>query len=137
MKETITPPPMTLPEATKILSEHQNWRIGKSESYLHKPSEITQAIDLVLESVRKDVKPFSTKHELSEFIQRNILFSIKATKKSNTPFVGVFTSNNAMKAVIDELTDRLWDRLRQGTFCVYKKWRIFSKKTQYEAPKLN
>jgi len=53
---------------------------------------------------------FSDKEQLADFIQRNIPICVKPTKKSKTAFVGVFTSANAMKIVVEELTDRLWKR---------------------------
>ncbi len=54
---------------------------------------------------------FSDKEQLADFIQRNIPFCVKPTKKAKTTFVSVFTSNNAMRVVIEELTDRLWEKL--------------------------
>ena len=54
---------------------------------------------------------FSDREQLADFIQRNIPFCVKPTKKAKTAFVSVFTSENAMRVVIEELTDRLWDKL--------------------------
>ena len=54
---------------------------------------------------------FSDKEQLADFIQRNIPFCVKPTKKAKTTFVSVFTSANAMRVVIEELTDRLWEKL--------------------------
>ena len=63
-----------------------------------------------------DAKPvlcevFSDREQLADFIQRNIPFCVKPTKKAKTAFVSVFTSENAMRVVIEELTDRLWEKL--------------------------
>ena len=63
-----------------------------------------------------DVKPvlcevFSDMEQLADFIQRNIPFCVKPTKKAKTAFVSVFTSDNAMRVVIEKLTDRLWEKL--------------------------
>ena len=54
---------------------------------------------------------FSDREQLADFIQKNIPFCVKPTKKAKTTFVGVFTSENAMRVVIEELTDRLWEKL--------------------------
>ena len=54
---------------------------------------------------------FSDREQLADFIQRNIPFCVKPTKKAKTAFVSVFTSENAMRVVIEELTDRLWEKL--------------------------
>lgn len=54
---------------------------------------------------------FSDRKELADFIKRNIPFCVKPTKKAKTTFVSVFTSDNAMRVVIEELTDRLWEKL--------------------------
>ena len=53
---------------------------------------------------------FSDREQLADFIQRNIPFCVKLTKKAKTAFVSVFTSENAMRVVIEELTDRLWEK---------------------------
>lgn len=39
---------MTLRKALLILQEHQKWRLGKSD-YMNMPSEITEAINTILE----------------------------------------------------------------------------------------
>ena len=54
---------------------------------------------------------FSDREQLADFIQKNIPFCVKPTKKAKTAFVSVFTSENAMRVVIEELTDRLWEKL--------------------------
>lgn len=54
---------------------------------------------------------FSDREQLADFIQKNIPFCVKPTKKAKTTFVSVFTSNNAMRVVIEELTDRFWEKL--------------------------
>ena len=48
---------------------------------------------------------FSDREQLADFIQRNIPFCVKPTKKAKTAFVSVFTSENAMRVVIEKLTD--------------------------------
>ena len=54
---------------------------------------------------------FSDKEQLADFIQRNIPIWVKPTKKSKTAFVGVFKSDNAMRIVVEALTDKLWRKL--------------------------
>jgi hypothetical protein len=54
---------------------------------------------------------FSDKEQLADFIQRNIPIWVKPTKKSKTAFVGVFKSDNAMRIVVEALTDKLWEKL--------------------------
>lgn len=54
---------------------------------------------------------FSDREQLADFIQRNIPFCVKPTKRAKTTFVSAFTSDNAMRVVIEELTDRLWEKL--------------------------
>jgi hypothetical protein len=54
---------------------------------------------------------FSDKEQLADFIQRNIPICVKPAKKSKTAFVGVFKSDNAMRIVVEALTDKLWEKL--------------------------
>lgn len=54
---------------------------------------------------------FSNKKQLADFIQKNIPIGVKPKKKSKTSFVSVFKSDNAMRIVIEELTDKLWKKL--------------------------
>lgn len=56
-------------------------------------------------------KVFSDKEQLADFIQRNIPIWVKPTKKSKTAFVGVFKSDNAMRILVEALTDKLWEKL--------------------------
>jgi hypothetical protein len=39
---------MTLQEAIKLLTEHQLWRLGNDDYPMQVPSEITEALDIVL-----------------------------------------------------------------------------------------
>lgn len=43
---------MTLPEAITILEEHQAWRLGIEKEMIN-PKVLTQAIDLILNEVKK------------------------------------------------------------------------------------
>jgi hypothetical protein len=42
---------MTLQEAIKLLTEYQKWRLGSDYIDMHEPSEITEALDIVLAQV--------------------------------------------------------------------------------------
>jgi hypothetical protein len=43
--------PMTAKEAIKILKEHQNWRLGKTDIIPCHPKVLTAAIDTLLEEI--------------------------------------------------------------------------------------
>ena len=44
---------MELKTAIEILEYHQEWRLGKREDMIHEPKKLTQAIDIVLNEVKK------------------------------------------------------------------------------------
>tara|TARA_R110002167_G_scaffold344170_1_gene553423 strand:+ start:426 stop:680 length:255 start_codon:yes stop_codon:yes gene_type:complete len=44
---------MDLKEAIKLLDYHQRWRQGIEEDFKYKPSQLTEALDIVLEQVKK------------------------------------------------------------------------------------
>jgi len=44
---------MELQKAIEILEHHQQWRLGKIDDMKWKPRELTDALDLVLEQVKK------------------------------------------------------------------------------------
>lgn len=60
---------MDLIEAIEVLEYHQDWRLGRVDEMIYKPSEITQALDILLtsakskqvHSVRKVVMPIHVK----------------------------------------------------------------------------
>ena len=54
---------------------------------------------------------FSNKAQLADFIGVNIPIYVKPKIKAKTTFVSVFTSENALRAVVEKLTDRIWDEL--------------------------
>ena len=53
---------------------------------------------------------FSDREQLADFIQRNIPFCAKPTKKAKTAFVSVFTSKNAMRVVIEKKKKKIWEK---------------------------
>ena len=44
---------MELKTAIEILEYHQEWRLGKREDMIHEPQKLTQALDIVLNEVKK------------------------------------------------------------------------------------
>lgn len=44
---------MELKTAIEILEYHQEWRLGKREDMIHEPKKLTQALDIVLNTVKK------------------------------------------------------------------------------------
>ena len=45
---------MELKTAIEILEYHQEWRLGKREDMIHEPKKLTQALDIVLNEVKKE-----------------------------------------------------------------------------------
>jgi len=46
---------MELKTAIEILDYHQEWRLGKRDDMIHEPKKLTEALDLVLSQVKKDL----------------------------------------------------------------------------------
>ena len=44
---------MELKTAIEILEYHQEWRLGRREDMIHEPKKLTQALDIVLNEVKK------------------------------------------------------------------------------------
>ena len=44
---------MELKTAIEILEYHQEWRLGKKNDMIHEPKKLTQALDIVLNEVKK------------------------------------------------------------------------------------
>ena len=44
---------MELKTAIEILDYHQEWRLGKREDMIHEPKKLTEALDIVLNEVKK------------------------------------------------------------------------------------
>lgn len=45
---------MELKTAIEILTYHQEWRLGKREDMIHEPKKLTEALDIVLNEVKKN-----------------------------------------------------------------------------------
>ena len=46
---------MELKTAIEILDYHQEWRLGKRDDMIHDPKKLTEALDLVLIQVKKNL----------------------------------------------------------------------------------
>ena len=46
---------MELKTAIEILEYHQEWRLGKREDMIHEPKKLTEAIDIVLSEIKKNL----------------------------------------------------------------------------------
>lgn len=44
---------MELNTAIEILEYHQEWRLGKREDMIHEPKKLTEALDIILNEVKK------------------------------------------------------------------------------------
>ena len=47
---------MELKTAIEILEYHQEWRLGKREDMIYEPKKLTEAIDIVLNEVKKPIE---------------------------------------------------------------------------------
>ena len=78
---------MELQTAIEILEYHQEWRLGKREDMIHEPKKLTEALDIVLNEVKKFRIAVICHHE--EIIMRTkeeILFSLYKSKFSDRIF---------------------------------------------------
>jgi len=46
---------MNITEAIKILKDHNEWRKGSDEKQMAEPKELSQAIDVIINYVEKDI----------------------------------------------------------------------------------
>ena len=46
---------MELKTAIEILEYHQEWRLGKREDMIYEPKKLTEALDIVLIEVKKNI----------------------------------------------------------------------------------
>ena len=66
---------MELKTAIEILEYHQEWRLGKREDMIHEPKKLTEALDMVLNEVKKyhlaDVSGsvYLTENQIAELAQ--------------------------------------------------------------------
>ena len=77
---------MELKTAIEILEYHQEWRLGKREDMIHEPKKLTEALDMVLNEVKKyylaDVSgSWQDIQEIIEFLQ----WVLRKVDKGDTP----------------------------------------------------
>ena len=60
---------MDLKTAIEILEYHQEWRLGKREDMIHEPKKLTQALDIILNEVKKLEVSVSGSLHLVDFIE--------------------------------------------------------------------
>ena len=60
---------MELKTAIEILEYHQEWRLGKREDMIHEPKKLTQALDVVINEVKKLEASVSGSLHLVDFIE--------------------------------------------------------------------
>ena len=77
---------MELKTAIEILEYHQEWRLGKREDMIHEPKKLTEALDMVLNEVKKyhlaDVSgSWQDIQEIIEFLQ----WVFRKVDKGDTP----------------------------------------------------
>ena len=77
---------MELKTAIEILEYHQEWRLGKREDIIHEPKKLTEALDMVLNEVKKyhlaDVSgSWQDIQEIIEFLQ----WVLRKVDKGDTP----------------------------------------------------
>ena len=66
---------MELKTAIEILEYHQEWRLGKREDMIHEPKKLTQALDIVLNEVKKleaSTEINNTKYSFDDILLSNI-----------------------------------------------------------------
>jgi hypothetical protein len=47
---------MEIQRAINILEYHQEWRLGKRDKMIHEPKILTEALDIVLAEVKRNVE---------------------------------------------------------------------------------
>ena len=77
---------MELKTAIEILEYHQEWRLGKREDIIHEPKKLTEALDMVLNEVKKyslaDVSgSWQDIQEIIDFLQ----WAFRKVDKGDTP----------------------------------------------------
>ena len=55
---------MELKTAIEILEYHQEWRLGKREDMIHEPKKLTEALDIILNEVKKLEANINEKHKV-------------------------------------------------------------------------
>ena len=96
---------MELKTAIEILEYHQEWRLGKREDMIHEPKKLTQALDIVLNEVKKLEASVSGSLHLVDFIEE---IEYMQGLYSNARYTQA-------EATRDKLAEKLDDLMRLGS----------------------
>ena len=96
---------MELKTAIEILEYHQEWRLGKREDMIHEPKKLTQALDIVLNEVKKLEASVSCSLHLVDFIEE---IEYMQGLYSNARYTQA-------EATRDKLAEKLDDLMRLGS----------------------
>ena len=96
---------MELKTAIEILEYHQKWRLGKREDMIHEPKKLTQALDIVLNEVKKLEASVSGSLHLVDFIEE---IEYMQGLYSNARYTQA-------EATRDKLAEQLDDLMRLGS----------------------
>ena len=96
---------MELKTAIEILEYHQEWRLGKREDMIHEPKMLTEALDIVLNEVKKLEASVSGSLHLVDFIEE---IEYMQGLYSNARYTQA-------EATRDKLAEQLDDLMRLGS----------------------
>ena len=96
---------MELKTAIEILEYHKEWRLGKREDMIHEPKKLTQALDIVLNEVKKLEASVSGSLHLVDFIEE---IEYMQGLYSNARYTQA-------EATRDKLAEQLDDLMRLGS----------------------
>ena len=96
---------MELKTAIEILEYHQEWRLGKREDMIHEPKKLTQALDIVINEVKKLDASVSGSFHLVDFIEE---IEYMQGLYSNARYTQA-------EATRDKLAEQLDDLMRLGS----------------------
>ena len=96
---------MELKTAIEILEYHQEWRLGKREDMIHEPKKLTQALDVLLNEVKKLEASVSGSLHLVDFIEE---IEYMQGLYSNARYTQA-------EATRDKLAEQLDDLMRLGS----------------------
>ena len=96
---------MELKTAIEILEYHQEWRLGKREDMIHEPKKLTEALNVVLNEVKKLETSVSSSLHLVDFIEE---IEYMQGLYSNARYTQA-------EATRDKLAEQLDDLMRLGS----------------------
>tara|TARA_R110000751_G_scaffold85111_1_gene169982 strand:- start:366 stop:749 length:384 start_codon:yes stop_codon:yes gene_type:complete len=86
---------MDLKDAIKVLDYHQRWRQGIEEDMKYKPLQLTEALDIVLEQVKKNIDDVSNCE--NPHCEDGTVNCVYKDKKDMTTFVEIENINGVLK----------------------------------------